>query len=81
MADPKVMAQVVASVLDSDGFTALYNAGELHEVGSLPEGVAYRLVVADDAVVASANPHAQQPKKAEAKPAAVKAETKSGGKA
>lgn len=78
MADPKVMAQVVASVLDSDGFTALYNAGELHEPGSLPEGVAYRLVVADEAMVASANPHAQQPKQAKAE---VKAESKSSGKA
>lgn len=62
MAEPRVMALTTAPVLDSDGFTALYGPGELHEVGSLPPGVAYRLVVADEAMVSQANPHAQQPK-------------------
>lgn len=75
MADPKVMAQTTETVLGADGFTALYNAGELHEVGSLPPNVAYRLVVADDAALEQANPHAQQPKPAKAE---AKKESKSG---
>jgi hypothetical protein len=79
MADAKVMDMTTMSVLDSDGFTALYNAGELHEPGSLPPGVPFRQVVATDAVVASANPHAQQPKPAELK-AEVKAEAKTDSK-
>lgn len=83
MADPKVMAMTTQDVLGADGFTAVYGTGELHELGSLPPGVPYRLVVADDAMVASANPHAQKPQdapvdapKAEAK--AAKSEAKHG---
>jgi hypothetical protein len=80
MADAKVMDLTTADVLDSDGFTPLYGAGELHEPGSLPPGVPFRRVVADDAMVASSNPHAQQPKaaKAEAKPAEAKNTAKTG---
>jgi len=86
MPDVKVMDMTTADVLDADGFTPLFGTGELHEPGSLPPGVPFRQVVADEAMVASANPHAQQPPepKAEVKAepkAEVKAESKSGGRA
>ena len=59
MGEPKRYHQVTSPVHAADGMTVLYGPGELHEPGSLPAGVPYAEVVADEAGVAASPVHAQ----------------------
>lgn len=69
MGEPKRYHQVTSPVHDADGMTVLYGPGELHEPGSLPAGVPYAEVLADEAALAASPVHAQ----AEERDAAVAA--------
>lgn len=69
MGDPKRYHQVTSPVHAADGMTVEYGPGELHEPGSLPDGVPYAEVLADEAAVAASPVHAQ----AEERDAAVAA--------
>lgn len=76
MAEVKHMQMVSLPVHSTDGLAVEYGPGELHEPGSLPEGVPYTDVLVTDAQAAWAPVHAQQAApKAEVK-AEPKAETK-----
>jgi hypothetical protein len=57
----RIMHMVSEAHYEADGLTVAYGAGELHEPGSLPDGVRYREVVADDALRATAPAHARPP--------------------
>ena len=75
--DQRIMHQVVDATYGPDGLTVLYGPGELHDPGTLPEGVGFRAVVADDVARAVA-PAWAQPAPAPApapEPAPAKEET------
>lgn len=55
----KIMHMVSETAYEADGLTVAYGAGEMHDPGSLPDGVRYREVVASDAVLATAPAHAR----------------------
>ena len=59
MAEARRYHQVTSPIHAADGMTVLYGPGELHEPGSLPGGVPYTEVVADEAAVAASPVHAQ----------------------
>lgn len=48
MSGERIMHQVVGVNHGPDGLSVEYGPGELHESGSLPEGVGFRAVIADD---------------------------------
>jgi len=58
VADSKLMHMVTDTSYAADGQTVLYGAGELHDPGSLPDGVGYREVVASGAMQDTAPEHA-----------------------
>ena len=75
MADTTKRMNMVSDVVHGpDGNSVLYGPGEMHDPGSLPEGVAYREVLVTEEQIAAAPAHAQdapaEPKtEAEAAPA------------
>ena len=77
MGDSKIMHMITDVHHGPDGLSVDYGPGELHEPGTLPEGIGYREVLAGDAQIATAPAHAQ-PARAKAEP---KAEDKPAAKA
>lgn len=61
-----------------DGHTVTYGPGELHDPGSLPDGVRYKEVLATDAQRDTAPAHATEKKAEPEKPAEGKHATSAG---
>ena len=80
MGDVKHMHMVSDVVHGPDGHSVEYGPGELHDPGSLPDGVPYRDVLVTEAEAATAPAHAKQAEAPAPEPAPAESKAAPSGK-